>query len=48
MAMHQFYQIFICLLEFAFFCFVGVTMQVYTSFLIIDGMPPALYRRPSD
>jgi hypothetical protein len=26
--MYQFYQIFICLLKFDFFCFVGVTMQV--------------------
>lgn len=26
--MYQYYQIFICLLKFDFFCFVGVTMQV--------------------
>ncbi|KAG8217502.1 hypothetical protein J3R82DRAFT_5650 [Butyriboletus roseoflavus] len=26
--MYQFYQIFICLLKFDFFCFVGVTMQL--------------------
>lgn len=33
--MYQFYQIFICLLKFDFFCFVGITMQVYTTFLFI-------------
>jgi len=26
--MYQYYEIFICLLKFDFFCFVGVTMQV--------------------
>lgn len=34
-AMYQFYQIFICLLKFDFFCFVGVTMQVCTPFLFM-------------
>lgn len=35
--MYQFYQIFICLLKFDFFCFVGVTMQV--KFVVLDDCP---------
>lgn len=37
--MYQFYQIFICLLKFDFFCFVGVTMQVCTTFVNIIRSP---------
>ena len=54
--MYQFYQIFICLLKFDFFCFVGVTMQVRILFLFffsffqypqdIDDMLTASYCRP--
>ncbi|KAN0074666.1 hypothetical protein V8E55_011715 [Tylopilus felleus] len=35
--MYQFYQIFICLLKFDFFCFVGVTMQLLIVVLAIDS-----------
>lgn len=41
-AMYQFYQVFLCLLKFDFFCFVGVTMQVCTSLLVI------LYQRGTE
>ena len=34
-AMYQFYQIFLCLLKFDFFCFVGVTMQVCTRTILM-------------
>lgn len=35
--MYQFYQIFICLLKFDFFCFVGVTMQV--NIVVLENCP---------
>ncbi|KAN0077302.1 hypothetical protein V8E55_011157 [Tylopilus felleus] len=35
--MYQFYQIFICLLKFDFFCFVGVTMQLLIVVLATDS-----------
>ncbi|KAG1782476.1 hypothetical protein EV702DRAFT_1064710 [Suillus placidus] len=36
-SMYQFYQIFICLLKFDFFCFVGVTMQLLIVVLSKDS-----------
>ncbi|KAH0830553.1 hypothetical protein J3R83DRAFT_2008 [Lanmaoa asiatica] len=36
-SMYQFYQIFICLLKFDFFCFVGVTMQLLIVVLAADS-----------
>ncbi|KAG1905671.1 uncharacterized protein F5891DRAFT_1005879, partial [Suillus fuscotomentosus] len=36
-SMYQFYQIFICLLKFDFFCFVGVTMQLLIVVLSRDS-----------
>ena len=36
-AMYQFYQIMICLLKFDFFCFIGVTSQVYCFITIGCG-----------
>ncbi|KAJ8583225.1 hypothetical protein M405DRAFT_775694 [Rhizopogon salebrosus TDB-379] len=36
-SMYQFYQIFICLLKFDFFCFVGVTMQLLIVVLNTDS-----------